>query len=100
MNGLDLLAVGYVVLVELAPIPQMVRLQRKREADQVSVTFLALLAFGRFLAIPSAFASGAVVLGWGFVAGAALRMVLTFQTWHFQRRARQLQEFRDQTVSI
>ncbi|QDU59551.1 hypothetical protein Pan216_03800 [Planctomycetes bacterium Pan216] len=93
-------AVIYVLIVELAPLPQIWKLRLMKQSDQMSLLFTSQLAVGRLLALPYVFEKGAAILAWGFVAGAILRFILVGQAYYYQRRARMMQRFRDEEITI
>lgn len=93
-------AIGYVVIVELAPLPQIIKLHATKESDQVSILFTVALALGRLLGLPYIFEKQAHIMFWGIAVGALLRIILLFQTYYYQRRYNRLKSLRETEVTI
>ena len=90
----------YVLVVELAPVPQILKLRSIKESDQVSLLFTASLAVGRLMALPYVFHKQALIMGWGLLAGALLRFVLLGQSVYYQRRTLLHKRMREEDVII
>lgn len=90
----------YVGIVELAPLPQIYKLNKIRKADQMSVGFAVALALGRLMGLPYAFDKGAAVIGWGLLVGAVLRIILLLQMLHYRRIHELHKRLREDEVTI
>lgn len=80
-----------IVAIEVSYLPQLVRLYRLKQADEVSVFFPGLNFLGRFMAFLYAMHMGDAVLGLGFLAGMGLRIFFLGQViWYRWLRTRVL----------
>jgi uncharacterized protein with PQ loop repeat len=72
-----------IVAIEASYVPQIVRLFRLRRADEVSLFFPSLNAFGRVLALAYSILSHQPVFIAGFMVGLVLRSTLLAQViWY------------------
>lgn len=83
-----------MITLEVSYLPQILRLVRRRSADDVSIFFPALNLAGRLLALAYSIHRGDSVFVTGFVVGALLRGTLLCQVAYYRgwlgslRRAR------------
>ena len=76
--------------IEGAYLPQIGRLFRIKEAEQISLWFPGANLFGRLLAITYTLSRHDIVLAAGFMVGVALRSVLLGQVLYYRYRRRKL----------
>ena len=90
---LAVLGTAGLLSIELSYVPQIARLHRLKQADDVSVFFPALNLFGRLLALTYSIGIGQPIFGVGFFVGAVLRATLLVQVvyYRFLRRAAPLE---------
>jgi len=68
-----------LVAIEASYVPQIVRLWRRKQAQDVSLLFPALNLAGRLAVVAYALARDESVFVWGFVVGSLLRATLLGQ---------------------
>ena len=72
-------------LIEASYMMQIVRLHRRKAAEDISVLFPSLNLSGRLLATAYAMHAGQGVFMLGFLTGAALRLVFMLQVFAYRR---------------
>lgn len=87
-NLLLWLGASGVWLVEASYLPQIVRLFRLKESDEFSFLFPTINIFGRLAGIAASVAGGNAMLGWFFVVGIVLRLVLLSQVVYYRGKRR------------
>jgi len=78
-----------LVLLDISWFSQIVRIHRRKSADDVSVFFPLLNIVGRLLAVGYSMHSGADVFTWGFLVGVVVRGLFLGQVLYYRFGARQ-----------
>ncbi len=68
-----------MLAIEISYLPQLLRLHRRKRADDISLFFPAMNLLGRLMAMTFALSTGAEVLGVGFLLGAVVRAIFLCQ---------------------
>lgn len=76
-----------VIAVETSYVPQIVRLHKLKQAEELSFFFPVLNLLGRALALTYAFANHESVFSKGLVIGITLRAIFFAQVVHYRRRS-------------
>lgn len=71
--------------MELSYMPQILRLWRRKRADDVSALFPALNVVGRILAFSYAMHQGQAVFALGFLGGSLVRITFMTQVIYYRR---------------
>jgi lipid-A-disaccharide synthase-like uncharacterized protein len=71
--------------MELSYMPQIYRLWRRKQADDVSVMFPTLNVIGRIMAFGYAMHQGQAVFAFGFLAGSLVRLTFMSQVIYYRR---------------
>ena len=79
-----------MTLIEVSYLPQIARLYRMKEAEEISLWFPGANLFGRLLALTYTLSRQDLVLAAGFMAGIALRSLLMGQVVYYRYRRRKL----------
>lgn len=76
-----------IVLLDLSWFSQIVRIHRRRSADDVSVFFPLLNVLGRLLAMGYSIHTAEKVFTWGFLVGVIIRAIFLGEVvyWRFLR---------------
>lgn len=86
----SLFGVVGMTCIESSYVPQIGRLFRIKEAEEISLWFPAANLFGRLLAIGYTLSRHDMVLAAGFMVGVALRTVFLGQVLYYRYRHRRL----------
>jgi uncharacterized protein with PQ loop repeat len=73
-----------MLAIEASYLPQIHRLWAKKRADDVSFLFPGLNLLGRIMAFSFSIHVGQTILGFGFLAGIALRATFLVQVIYYQ----------------
>jgi lipid-A-disaccharide synthase-like uncharacterized protein len=73
-----------IVVMEASYVPQILRVARRKSAEDVSIFFPALNLVGRVLAVAYALSRGDSVFVLGFLVGAMLRATLLVQVAYYR----------------
>lgn len=87
-------------LMEGSYLPQLWRLHRVKEAEEISLLFPAMNLAGRTLVFAYTAFRGEGILALGFVCGLILRATFLLQTLYYRRRRRWLEELRNTTLGL
>jgi hypothetical protein len=82
------LAVIGMWMMEGSYIPQLVRLYRKKEAEDISLWFPCMNLTGRLCVMMYSFGQGEAALAGGFLLGIVLRGTFFGQVLYYRRRKR------------
>ena len=87
-------------LMEGSYAPQVIRLHRVKESDEISLLFPLSNLTGRLLVMLYSAAVGEKVLALGFFVGIALRTVFLCQVLYYRWRRRRIEYLRNNTLGL
>lgn len=93
-------AVVAMWLMEGSYLPQLWRLHKMKQAEEISLLFPTMNLTGRTLVFAYTLHSGDGILALGFVCGLVLRATFLLQTLYYRRRRRWLEELRNTTLGL